>query len=170
MLLERRLTRPLDRCRHRRRPRALRSRPRSWCRRCCELPRRRNRRPACEPLRQRRRVVLPSVADVAAPVPSGEGFGLVYAVAGAFGVPAIASVAGRWKPRLRGARPYGIDGPSRDREALAIAMFRLLEDRSCASAWEKPPVRVRERHLMPHSSRRTSTLPSPQRRQPAVGC
>ena len=73
--------------------------------------------------------VLPSVADVAAPVPSGEGFGLVYAEAGAFGVPAIASVAGSGSLDFVVHDRTGLTVPPGDREALAIAMFRLLEDR-----------------------------------------
>jgi phosphatidylinositol alpha-1,6-mannosyltransferase len=114
--------------------------------------------------------VLPSVANVAAPVPSGEGFGLVYAEAGAFGVPAIASVAGGGCLDFVVHDRTGLTVPPGDREALAIAMFRLLEDRELRERLgEAARVRVRERHLMPHFAANLNSALALKRRQPAVG-
>jgi phosphatidylinositol alpha-1,6-mannosyltransferase len=95
--------------------------------------------------------VLPSVADVAAPSPTGEGFGLVYAEAGAFGVPSIASTAGGGSLDLVLHERTGLTVPPRDPEALATAMLRLLEDHGLrARLGGAARVRVSERHLMPH--------------------
>lgn len=72
--------------------------------------------------------VLPSIADPEADPPIGEGFGLVYAEAGACGVPSIASAAGG------GALDYVRDGetgllvPPRDRLALVAAVLRVLRE------------------------------------------
>jgi phosphatidyl-myo-inositol dimannoside synthase len=95
--------------------------------------------------------VLPSVANVVASSPRGEGFGLVYAEAGAFGVPAIASVSGGGSLDFVVHNRTGLTVPPGDREALATAMFRLLEDHEMRSRLgEGARARVRERHLMPH--------------------
>lgn len=73
-------------------------------------------------------LVLPSIADATVDPPIGEGFGLVYAEAGAFGLPSIASSA------LGGARDFVIDGetgmtvPRGDAAGLAKAMRALLDD------------------------------------------
>lgn len=98
-------------------------------------------------------LVLPSVADVAASPPTGEGFGLVYAEAGLFGVPSIASAAGGGGLDFVIHERTGLLVPPTDPESLAAAMLRLLEDRELqkrlgAAARQ----RVLERHLMPHFS------------------
>lgn len=98
-------------------------------------------------------LVLPSVADVAASSPTGEGFGLVYVEAGAFGVPSIASAAGGGGLDFVIHESTGLVVPPADSESLAAAMLRLLEDhelrkRLGAAARQ----RVLERHLMPHFS------------------
>lgn len=73
-------------------------------------------------------LVLPSIADVSGPSVTGEGFGLVYAEAGAFGVPSIASTAGGGSLDFVVHEKTGLLVPPGDREALAAAILRLLED------------------------------------------
>lgn len=72
-------------------------------------------------------MVLPSVADAESESPVGEGFGLVYAEAGAFGVPSIASTASGGAAELITDGETGIAVPPHDREALTRAMLRLLD-------------------------------------------
>jgi len=73
-------------------------------------------------------LVLPSIADPETTPPRGEGFGLVYAEAGAFGVPSVASTQGG------GAEDFVIDGitgltvPPGDPAPLIKALVELLRD------------------------------------------
>jgi phosphatidylinositol alpha-1,6-mannosyltransferase len=93
-------------------------------------------------------LVLPSVADPDADPPEGEGFGLVYAEAGAFATPSVASRQGGGALDFVKHEETGLLVPPRDTTALAEAMLRLLDD---------PPLRARlglaaraavsERHL-----------------------
>ncbi len=81
---------------------------------------------------QSRALVLPSVTDVNARPPTGEGFGLVYAEAAAFGLPSIASSASGGAAELVVEGRTGLTVPPRDDCALAAAMLRLLgDDRLC---------------------------------------
>jgi phosphatidyl-myo-inositol dimannoside synthase len=96
-------------------------------------------------------LVLPSVADVAASSPTGEGFGLVYAEAGAFGVPSIASAAGGGSLDFVINECTGLVVPPADSQSLAAAMLRLLEDHELRKRLGMAArQRVRERHLMQH--------------------
>jgi phosphatidylinositol alpha-1,6-mannosyltransferase len=95
--------------------------------------------------------VLPSVADATAKPPVGEGFGLVYAEAAAFGVPSIAA------RNSGGAADLVIDGvtgltvDSQDPAALAQAILRLLEDRELRGRLgETARQRVLARHMPEH--------------------
>jgi phosphatidylinositol alpha-1,6-mannosyltransferase len=95
--------------------------------------------------------VLPSVANAEAPSPRGEGFGLVYVEAGAFGIPSIASAAGGGSLDFVIHERTGLTVRPADPEALATAMLRLLEDEDLrARLGSAARVRVKERHLMPH--------------------
>ncbi len=76
--------------------------------------------------------VLPSVADPTADRPTGEGFGLVYAEAAAFGLPSIASEAGGGSLDFVEHCGTGLTVPPGDRGALAAAIIRFLEDASLA--------------------------------------
>lgn len=73
-------------------------------------------------------LVMPSVTNIDVRPPTGEGFGLVYAEAAAFGVPSIAST------KLGGGAEIVTDGETGlavapgDPKALAAAMIRLLTD------------------------------------------
>jgi phosphatidylinositol alpha-1,6-mannosyltransferase len=71
-------------------------------------------------------LVLPSLADARQDPPVGEGFGLVYAEAGAFGVPSIAHRRGG------GALDYVRQGETGltidDPETLAAAILRLVRE------------------------------------------
>jgi glycosyltransferase involved in cell wall biosynthesis len=75
-------------------------------------------------------MVLPSTTDLSSDRSQGEGFGLVYAEAGAFGVPSIASAQGG------GSADFVVDGrtgltvPPHDVPALADAILRLVDDRA----------------------------------------
>ena len=98
-------------------------------------------------------LVLPSVADATASPPTGEGFGLVYAEAGAFGVPSIASAAGGGSLDFVIHEHTGLVVPPADSETLAAAMLRLLEDcRLRKRLGTAARQRVLERHLLPHFS------------------
>jgi phosphatidylinositol alpha-1,6-mannosyltransferase len=96
-------------------------------------------------------LALPSVSDADAVPPVGEGFGLVYAEAGAFAVPSIASTCGG------GALEFveeGITGRTvepRDSTALAAAINELLANGSLrARLGERARARTLERHLPEH--------------------
>src|SRR5947209_5467473 len=71
---------------------------------------------------------LPSVADAEAVPATGEGFGLVYAEAGAFGTPAIASSAGGGATDIVTDGVTGLMTAPGDERGLAHAMLSLLED------------------------------------------
>lgn len=92
--------------------------------------------------------VLPSTADVECIPPTGEGFGLVYAEAAAFGVPSIAAVAGGGATDIVEDGVTGITVEADDPDALADAIVRLLEDRDLRNRLGTAVrQRVLERHL-----------------------
>lgn len=71
-------------------------------------------------------LILPSVTDVDSRPPAGEGFGLVYAEAGAFGTPSIASTAGGGALDYVRHEETGLTVPPGEPRALAAAALRLL--------------------------------------------
>jgi len=96
---------------------------------------------------------LPSFADTDADPPVGEGFGLVYMEAGAFGVPVIAATPGG------GSADFVIDGETgltvrpHAPEELAGAILRLLGDPDLRTALgERARARAFARHLPVHFS------------------
>jgi glycosyltransferase involved in cell wall biosynthesis len=72
-------------------------------------------------------LVLPSVARPDARPPEGEGFGLVFAEAGAYGVPAVASAAGGGSLDFVRHGETGLTVPPGDPGALAAAILELIE-------------------------------------------
>jgi phosphatidylinositol alpha-1,6-mannosyltransferase len=95
--------------------------------------------------------VLPSTADPEADPPVGEGFGLVFAEAGAFGLPSIGSTAGGGSLEIISHGENGVNVPPHDPGALVQAILELvgnpdLRRRLGANARE----RVRSRHMLPH--------------------
>jgi glycosyltransferase involved in cell wall biosynthesis len=72
--------------------------------------------------------VMPSVTDLRSDRPTGEGFGLVYAEAGAFGVPSIASTAGGGAAELVEDGVTGMTVAPGDSAALAAAITEMLAD------------------------------------------
>ena len=72
--------------------------------------------------------VLPSSADPEATPPVGEGFGLVYAEAGAFGLPLVGSSAGGGGLEIVIDGQTGVTVPPDDPKALAEAILRLAAD------------------------------------------
>lgn len=94
---------------------------------------------------------LPSFADPDADPPVGEGFGLVYAEAGAFGLPMIAATPGG------GSADFIIDGETgltvspHNPEELADTIVRLLDDVDLrAQLGERARSRVFAHHLPVH--------------------
>lgn len=73
-------------------------------------------------------LVLPSVADSNVLPPTGEGFGLVYVEAGAFGVPSIASRSGGGAADFVVHEETGVTVPPNDSGALADAIVHMLDD------------------------------------------
>jgi phosphatidylinositol alpha-1,6-mannosyltransferase len=78
--------------------------------------------------RSARALVMPSVTRIGSTRAEGEGFGLVYAEAGAFGVPSIASTAAGGAEEIVLDGVTGLTSPSGDGRALAAAIVRLLTD------------------------------------------
>lgn len=72
--------------------------------------------------------VLPSHADPQAEPPIGEGFGLVFAEAGAFGVPSIGSREGGGSLEIVIDGKTGLTVPRNDTQALVSAILRLVEN------------------------------------------
>jgi glycosyltransferase involved in cell wall biosynthesis len=72
--------------------------------------------------------VLPSSADPEASPPVGEGFGLVYAEAGAFGLPLVGSSAGGGGLEIVIDDQTGVTVPPDDPKALSEAILRLAGD------------------------------------------
>lgn len=72
--------------------------------------------------------VLPSVAEPEATPPMGEGFGLVFAEAGAFGLPAIGSSAGGGSLEIVLDQETGVTVPPYDSQALIDAILELVDD------------------------------------------
>jgi phosphatidyl-myo-inositol dimannoside synthase len=73
--------------------------------------------------------VLPSVADPDARPPIGEGFGLVYAEAGAFAVPSVGSERGGGALDFVRHGETGLTVPPRSSDALAASISWLLRNR-----------------------------------------
>jgi glycosyltransferase involved in cell wall biosynthesis len=73
-------------------------------------------------------MALPSSADAESTPARGEGFGLVYAEAGAFGVPSIASTNGGGALDFVMHEQTGLTVPPGDPVALSQALVRLLTD------------------------------------------
>jgi glycosyltransferase involved in cell wall biosynthesis len=95
--------------------------------------------------------VLPSWADPDAEPPVGEGFGLVFAEAGAFGLPSIASTAGGGSLEIVTDGQTGLNVPPGEPNALVKAILQLAGDpdlrrRLGSNARE----RVKSRHLPRH--------------------
>ena len=95
--------------------------------------------------------VLPSVADIDATPPIGEGLGLVYAEAAAFAVPSIASAVGGGAGEVVVDGCTGLTVPPGDCVALAEAMIRLLVDEPLR---ERLGYEARRRVLARHTSER----------------
>lgn len=92
-------------------------------------------------------LALPSVADPQADPPVGEGFGLVYAEAGAFGLPAVASTRGGGASEFVEDGVTGLTVPPHDRSRLAAAIVELLAD---AALRNRLGAAARERTLELH--------------------
>lgn len=95
--------------------------------------------------------VLPSVADADSVPPFGEGFGLVYAEAGSFGIPSLVSAEGGGALEFVEDGVTGVTVPPHDCRALATAICRLLDDSSTrARLGAAAKERVRTHHLPEH--------------------
>jgi phosphatidylinositol alpha-1,6-mannosyltransferase len=75
-------------------------------------------------------LALPSTVSIGPEGATGEGFGLVYAEAGMFGVPAIASRKGGGALDFVEDGSTGLTVQPGDREALAAAIVAMLTDRA----------------------------------------
>ena len=92
--------------------------------------------------------VLPSVAQAQYQPPTGEGFGLVYAEAGAFGVPSIASTSGGGALDFVENGVTGMTTAPGDSADLAAAILRLLSDpQERSRLGQAAQDRVRVHHL-----------------------
>jgi glycosyltransferase involved in cell wall biosynthesis len=116
-------------------------------------------------------LVMPSVADIDATPPTGEGFGLVYAEAGAFGTPSIASTASGGSGEFVVDGRTGLTVPPGHRDALALAMARLLADEGLR---ERLGAEARQRVLSDHTPERfqaamRAALLAPDNSQRATG-
>lgn len=97
--------------------------------------------------------LLPSIADPEADPPVGEGFGLVYAEAGAFGLPSIASSVGGGSLEIVKDGETGLTVPPRSADALVDAILRLVDDGGLRRRLgENARERVKSRHLPSHFS------------------
>jgi phosphatidylinositol alpha-1,6-mannosyltransferase len=95
--------------------------------------------------------VLPSTADPEASPPTGEGFGLVFAEAGAFGVPSIGSSRGGGSLEIVLDGATGLTVPPDDTAALASAILRLVDDADLRDRLGRAARKiVEERHLPAH--------------------
>jgi len=96
---------------------------------------------------------LPSYADADADPPVGEGFGLVYAEAGAFGLPIIAATPGGGSADFVTDGETGLTVPAHDVDALAAAILRLLDEPGLRAALGgRARSRALERHTQAHFS------------------
>ncbi len=97
--------------------------------------------------------LLPSIADPEADPPVGEGFGLVYAEAGAFGLPSIGSSVGGGSLEIVIDGETGVRVPPHDTQALIDAIVRLVDDAQLRRRLgQGARERVRSRHLPSHFS------------------
>ena len=90
---------------------------------------------------------LPSFADADADPPVGEGFGLVYAEAGAFGLPIVAAEPGGGSAEFITDEDTGLTVSPNAPVELAAAILRLLDDAQLRTALGQ---RARERALARH--------------------
>jgi len=95
--------------------------------------------------------VLPSFADVDPRRPAGEGFGLVFAEAGAFGLPIISSAAAGGESELLQHGVTALTVPRGQPAPLSAAIVRLLEDPALR---ERLGSQVRARVLANHTPAR----------------
>jgi glycosyltransferase involved in cell wall biosynthesis/GT2 family glycosyltransferase len=92
--------------------------------------------------------VMPSFADADATPPVGEGFGLVYAEAAAFGIPSVVAETSGGATDFVVHGETGLAVPANDPSALADAVLRLLEDDKLrARLGQAAHARVLDRHL-----------------------
>jgi glycosyltransferase involved in cell wall biosynthesis len=104
-------------------------------------------------------LVMPSVADVHARPPTGEGFGLVYAEAAAFAVPSIAAIDGGGAADIVEAGVTGLTADPSNAEALANSILKLLDDEALRERLGAAARRrVLERHLPEHFARTVHEL------------
>ena len=109
-------------------------------------------------------LVLPSAANVHVQPPTGEGFGLVYAEAAAFGVPSIACSSGGGSTEIVQHEHTGLTVPPGSKDALAAAILRLIEDRDLRERLGSSARRlVAQRHLPIHFAEELATLARPTR-------
>jgi phosphatidylinositol alpha-1,6-mannosyltransferase len=94
-------------------------------------------------------LVLPSVTNLMARPPEGEGFGLVYAEAAMFGVPSVASEAGGGANEMVTAGVTGLTVRPGDSRDLAAALIELLSDPMLRNSLG---ARARTRALSRHTS------------------
>jgi phosphatidyl-myo-inositol dimannoside synthase len=107
-------------------------------------------------------MVLPSVADVHARPPTGEGFGLVYAEAAAFCVPSIAAIHGGGAADIVEDGLTGLTVDPTNARALADAILTLLDDEVLrARLGAAARRRVLERHLPGHFAECVRGLDAP---------
>lgn len=93
-------------------------------------------------------LVLPSVADPAADPPIGEGFGLVYAEAGAYGVPSIACTEGGGSSAFVVHGETGLLVEPRSPAALLQAIERLQDENGLIERLGRgAQARVRAAHM-----------------------
>jgi glycosyltransferase involved in cell wall biosynthesis len=106
---------------------------------------------------------LPSTADPDATPPFGEGFGLVFAEAGLFAVPSIASRQGGGSLEFVENGVTGITVPVDDPRALADAIVTLLSDEPLRSRLGRAAQqRTTSRHLPEQfAARLLAALPGP---------
>lgn len=104
-------------------------------------------------------LVLPSRTDVHALPPVGEGFGLVYAEAAAFGVPSIAAVQAGGAAEIVANGKTGLTVNPANALELADAILSLLNDGELrARLGAEARRRVFERHLPEHFAARVREL------------
>lgn len=104
-------------------------------------------------------LVLPSKADVHARPPTGEGFGLVYAEAAAFGVPSVAAEMSGGAAEIVENLKTGLTVNPDDSRELANAILVLLNDDDlCRRLGAEARRKVLARHLPEHFAARLREL------------
>jgi phosphatidyl-myo-inositol dimannoside synthase len=104
-------------------------------------------------------LVLPSVADVHSDPPTGEGFGLVYAEAGAFAVPSIAAEVGGGASEILEHGVTGLTVNPSDAAGIAGAILSLLNDEALRQRLgEAARTKVFREHLPEQFARRVEEI------------